>query len=243
MALFGYSATVIPGEEAAWSGSPPLRNGIGIAVASEVGTLGAAVKVRGQTYFTCARHVLRSTQDQDGDPTAVWRGLGAAGLPWQDCDDLRRVMDKFQPGKELYDPLDIAFLRTTAPAANVIGGGSPRPDAEVPAAGTALRYWGCRRGLVSATFDGTWTESSHASLFDPNDLNGLDTSACGVVRFTQPGYDYNAYTGDSGSSFWDGPACVGQLVGVSPSSSSPFGLIVLYKMAFSELGLPGYQLL
>jgi hypothetical protein len=219
-----------------------LQNGLAIDVNGEVGTLGACVAVRGQTFVVAARHVVGKTDNSDGVPVWLWRGFQSAGPPWQPCQSLRILVDRYQPGQALYDSLDIAFLEASSPAANVVG--RPiKPDAIVPPVDTELRYLGCRRGWVTALFDGPWDEAAHAGAFDPRDLNGIDTSSCGVVRLKLDSYDFNAYPGDSGSALWaveEGAAtCVGQLLGVSPTT--PLGLILLYQVAFTKLGILSYQ--
>jgi hypothetical protein len=241
--LFAFERSVVPSPGSAWDGSSPLRNGLAIAANGEVGTLGACVIVRGQAFFTCARHVVGAADDPNGTPTWIWRGSQPSSSPWQVCQSLRMIPDRYQPGQELYDPLDIAFLEASSPATNSVGGPVGQ-GATVPVTGTPIRYRGCRRGWVGASFDGQWAESTHASAFDPKDLNSIDTTCCGVISFEADGYDYNDYPGDSGSAMWAGSegselTCVGQLIGVSPTV--PIGLVVLYRLAFAKLGIPAYQ--
>ncbi len=227
-----------PEPHSAWSGAPPLRSGLAIERA-ERGTLGVALQIGGDTYFTAARHV-------SGLAPAVPESVGVfrTSGDYQTAPELLCLDAASEPGDSAVEAsLDLALLKANVGATNGTPDGSPpQPGFGVAATGDQLRLRGCRHAnWVTTTYEGDF-DASFAPFFDP--LSSFDTEHFGIIDLTPLGAA-TVQQGNSGTVLWlstaQGFLVVGHLVAVSFVKN--LALIVQYRSAFERIQLQNARVL
>ncbi len=225
-----------------WDGSSPLWNGLGISRALRAGSLGLAFARDDGLFFTCARHVVGD--GAAGGPLGLWTASAGDAGAWEATASIEVVAPSADEA-DTFGHLDLALVTLHGlDASNDFFGLRLNPTVVGLDVGATLRYRGCRRGWVNATYYGPYTDAL-GDAFGSLDLAGLDTTAMGVIGLDPNGYDPSVYEGDSGAALWgklpNGTgACLGGLVGVS--SVAPRGLILRFAEAFNRISMPAYKI-
>jgi hypothetical protein len=236
---------VTPVAACGWDGQSPIQNGMAVQVDTDrgFGGLGLAVRIRGRSFFTCARHVFfdqDTTVPEGGSDVEIWDS--EKFIP---CTRLRLDVEAKQPGRaqvpggNRYVQLDTSFVNAILPAANVVKGFKPNPLARDPAVGDELLYRGPRdTQWNSFAYLGRFQAEEHGGAFDLDQVNPFDLTCFGVVDLKANANSDNLL-GDSGVSLWapmgrGAVSCLGHLVAVS--NVRQLGLVVRYAPAFKSLG-------
>lgn len=211
-----------------WAPQTPLRSGLAIRADQELGSLGVALAIDGDTYFTASAHVIPpgggiAPELYDGQ---AWIGAGALTCAPETLaawTDLERY--------------DLCLLKAHTEATNDLHH-APEPFAETfvrPALNARLRYLGARNDTTQIC--------DHVGPYGTDDALHFKQHAPleqGALLLTRLPFDViiEDVPGTSGAAVWTIEhgrlTSVGHLVAVSAMHR---GLVVEYQTAFAALGL------